>query len=573
MKRNNQSITHNLAQSEIVSVVLILGITISGISMITLYGMPTINDMKQNAQIDRVENEFALLDSKISATALGASSTQKLSLNVNSGSITAENNGSWIKVVHTDAKGNKNVLHNSSIGHIKYHNQDTRIYYQGGGVWRKQERGNATIVSPPEFHYQGKTLTLPIINVTNTMSTAGSQQTFSVSSYNTTRIASHSNPLRNGTVNVTVKSEVYMGWANYFNQRTQGKVIDIKSNKNIVKMKLDVPTAQNINNAIVAGDTDDLTVGNKGLVDSYNSSNGPYTVTKSDEGNIISSGTVTLQGSGEVKGNVTAQEDITLQNKQSTLDGDAESNEEVIDWQNDICNNIDGVVGSVDCHKNIKVPEYPVADNEIESMVSQVQGGKNDNNNIPCISGNQIRASTCTLTAGTYYFDSTQTFSNGGGPNSPQQLTLDTTSGDINIVLDGSLEVGKSGSIDYSGTNNVTFYITENLQVGNGGVIRSDANQDATKMIMKIKSGNKVKIQNPGTKVEGLVYAPGSIATIKGTGGGETKVFGSVIADKVKVTNQGKVHFDENLKDIVLSNAKDKVTYIHMTENKVRVDG
>ena len=85
------------------------------------------------------------------------------------------------------------------------------------------------MVSPPEFHYHGETLTLPLIRVTGEGSASGEPE-LSVRSVNeTARIYPTPNesspyPIEQGRVTVTVESEYYEGWKQYFEARTNGGI-------------------------------------------------------------------------------------------------------------------------------------------------------------------------------------------------------------------------------------------------------------------------------------------------------------------------------------------------------------
>ncbi len=62
--------------------------------------------------------------------------------------------------------GNRMTVFNESMGEVAYHGSDeTRLAYQGGGVWRANGDGTSVMVSPPEFHYRDATLTLPLVTV------------------------------------------------------------------------------------------------------------------------------------------------------------------------------------------------------------------------------------------------------------------------------------------------------------------------------------------------------------------------------------------------------------------------
>ena len=82
------------------------------------------------------------------------------------------------------------------------------------------------MVSPPEYHYRGETLTFPIVQLT----AEGERRSARGSGVVRRTDASEevfpnvSNPLENGTVVVEVRSDYYEGWYDFFSQRAEGDV-------------------------------------------------------------------------------------------------------------------------------------------------------------------------------------------------------------------------------------------------------------------------------------------------------------------------------------------------------------
>jgi hypothetical protein len=141
-----------------------------------------------------------------------------------------------VNISHLNHSGNGSTetIVNSTFGSVYYENGDTRIAYQGGGVWRGA--GNESrMLSPPEFHYRGSTLTFPIISVNGSGGAAGRTSAGIAVERRSTRVfpnaskpdygnASYQNPIDTGNVTVTVHSDHYVAWANYFEDRTSGAV-------------------------------------------------------------------------------------------------------------------------------------------------------------------------------------------------------------------------------------------------------------------------------------------------------------------------------------------------------------
>jgi hypothetical protein len=147
-----------------------------------------------------------------------------------------------------------------------YETDGVRIAYQGGGVWKKGE-GEAVMVSPPEFHYRGQTLTLPVVNVTGDDQVSGKvnvrQGGISQEYPNETFV----NPVpAEREVVVTVKSEYYRGWGTYFERRTDGNVSYDDANQTAA-ITLTVPIEESFDNAVATTDNNGINMSGNSQID------------------------------------------------------------------------------------------------------------------------------------------------------------------------------------------------------------------------------------------------------------------------------------------------------------------
>ncbi|WP_410765044.1 hypothetical protein [Haloferax sp. DFSO60] len=226
------------AQTSPIAVVLLLVITIAGTTTVITLGGQAIEETKQESRLSRAEHTMTLFDSRVAVSALGDAQTQKMSLGGSGGGQYVVNDDSgWIRVTHRNFSddGTDAVIYNETLGNIEYRDGDTTIAYEGGGVWRTQANGTS-MVSPPEFHYRGATLTLPIVRVGGSGAAAGNVNAEVKTTKQAQRIypnesttypslsSTYDNPVSNGTVSVTVHSAHYKGWASFFRSRTEGNV-------------------------------------------------------------------------------------------------------------------------------------------------------------------------------------------------------------------------------------------------------------------------------------------------------------------------------------------------------------
>ncbi len=238
------------AVSSNIGLVLLLALTIAGAGVVVAIGGTAFDDVQHRTSVDRAEHAMTLLDARAAVVGLGEGSTQTVRLGrTTSGDYAADDDTGWLRITHTNYTANETeTVYNASLGSVTYRTGGTTVAYQGGGVWRHQEDGTS-MVSPPEFHYRGTTLTLPVIRVRSTDAATGETTATVRRDGQLTRvypeesgtdvdgvgapydvenadgsIRQYDNPVRNGTVSVTVHSEYYRGWADYFRSRTTGTV-------------------------------------------------------------------------------------------------------------------------------------------------------------------------------------------------------------------------------------------------------------------------------------------------------------------------------------------------------------
>ncbi|CAG1006450.1 MAG: hypothetical protein OIN86_08645 [Candidatus Methanoperedens sp.] len=216
-------ITSEKAEAEVIGHIIILSITILGIGMITLFGVPAIYTLEDMANSKNVEQAFTVLDSRASRVTLGDSPLQITNIELGGGTLTVEpnssNNSGYIFVNSSDFN------FTIPMGRIKYTLGDRIVSYEGGGVWALYPGGGTVMLSPPEFHYNGWTLTLPVINVSGNASVGGKgtavvsvKKMATIIQYPNASIAGRTNPVNgsnNGIVNVNITSDYYKSWADY----------------------------------------------------------------------------------------------------------------------------------------------------------------------------------------------------------------------------------------------------------------------------------------------------------------------------------------------------------------------
>ncbi len=240
--------------STVVGTVIIIVVVFASVLVIAGLGSAALSDTQHESALDRAEHTMTLLDSRTAMVALGNSDTQTLSFGQDGGTVETRPDEGRLVIDHINyTTGETETIYKEDLGSVVYSNGDTLIAYQGGGVWRLDGAGDAQMLSPPEFHYRGATLTLPVVRIAGDQESATSpltrvsdigeaqliypnattgSQNGTGAPYDVTE-APYDNPIRNGTVAIRIQSPYYKGWAEYARQRTTADVTVNDSNETV----------------------------------------------------------------------------------------------------------------------------------------------------------------------------------------------------------------------------------------------------------------------------------------------------------------------------------------------------
>ena len=177
---------------------------------------PQIGSLSENSAIELAKIQMSMLDYSASKSSLGESPSQKVKLNLFGGTLTVDSDGNWLEIIAVRPNDSE-IIYNDTIGRVIYTKGSTVIGYEGGGIWTEN-----TVLSPPEFHYVGNTLTLPIIKIVNNYSVSGYTVEFPIIYEGAT--IHYPNETRNFInpvieayyIEIKLKSDFYKAWAKYF---------------------------------------------------------------------------------------------------------------------------------------------------------------------------------------------------------------------------------------------------------------------------------------------------------------------------------------------------------------------
>ncbi|WP_424357870.1 DUF7289 family protein [Methanocella sp. MCL-LM] len=236
IQKNSMKLDDN-GLTEMFGYILLIGIVVAGLSIIILMTMPTVNSSKDTAQFNHIEQAFTTADSRISKARFSTSIYQETPFQLNDGKIIIDGSdaNSWIEV-YRDSDDPANLISHTTLGTIKCVTDQGEVAYQGGGVWEKYPDGGSIMISPPDFGYNGETLTLPIMSLKGSESltaSSGNKVQIGVRSdpagftqiyprYNADPALDYSNPVDQGRdIIIKIKSDYAVAWRDFIRERTK----------------------------------------------------------------------------------------------------------------------------------------------------------------------------------------------------------------------------------------------------------------------------------------------------------------------------------------------------------------
>lgn len=572
--------TRDRGQSETIGVVLLLAITVLGVVTVVTVGEQTLHDGERSVRVEQAEQSMTQLDTRASDVALGHDGSEvgqvDFGLPDGAGHLgTVE--GSWMRVslINATTGADDAVIANRSLGTVRYDEGGTSVAYEGGGVWRADEAG-ATMVSRPEFHFRGDTLTVPVVSIDGERSLNGRVRVTADGPPDRrfpNRSAGLGNRLPDTKLQVTVRSEYYRAWGRFFERSTNGIVRYDHAAETVTVTYLSVPTSFGLESGIIAtsGAGEVRLGGNSIYIDSYNSSRGTgrYVDTQSANGSVTAAGDVVATGSSNVQGNVRSGDVVDLSGT-TDISG-------TVYWTSDYQQDGASVNGGDEQIDGVASLE-PI-DGYVENTVSEARQ-TNNNTEVSAISGNELTGSG-TLPAGTYYLENMTI-----GPG--DTLNVDTSGGDVTIAVEDTVTVAGKGTqsskaarINVTGNGTATVFVRGDdpvdFEMGKNGQVDVPDERSGQFRVYGTRDFDAeiTSDQSPAElRFEGVVYAP---AGYTGSGSvviGQAKLFGAIVTGDLTVKQGAEIHYDTGLADerFPRSPTLSRVEFLHVTVHPVRVE-
>lgn len=564
-------------QSEMIGVVLLIGITVIGAVSLVAFGSGMISETEHQMEVDSAQHSMGQLAGQSNEVAIDDTSSKSAGLPDSTGSgesKVVEDGWIHVEVVDTTNDSTRKEITEDPVplGAIVYENDGAEIAYQGGGLW-KTDGNDSEVVSPPEYHYRGETLTFPIIQVT------GEDGNESVSDDVTIRTdgpteqvypnaeEGWTNPVEDGLVNVTVQSDYYEAWGQFFETRTDGTPHYDHENETVTtSLIVERGEEQTVEAGIMAGGTGtELQIDNQAYVSSYNSTENPPNEA-TENATIMVGGDLILRGSGagetEVRGDVEVGGDADLQqhahiygNLSYSGSKSTHNHAEVHGWS--------APNGSVD--------EPEPVDWKIDDKSQEFEGEENNSNETveSYLDDGEFRcdSGTCTIPDGQYWFESMEV--TGG------DLELDNSDGPIEIYVADDTSFHGDVTVE-SDDHRVSFYTEEHLEFADDVEVTVPGYRSGT-LWFYMHSESNVEFGNDAY-FTGVIYGPGT-ANNDGTtirADNHASIHGALAGDADQFDNHVDLYYDEALAeeqaiDDTRTQYIPSVTFVHITVNSVEV--
>lgn len=528
------------AASEVVGHVIILGLTITGIALIMLVGVPSIHNMQDMINVRNAEQTFTVLDSRTSKVALGESIQQLMNINLGGGTVTVvPNSSSTPSYMLFEMKNATTTMVNINIsmGKIIYRLGDREIAYEGGGVWSKYPEGSV-MLSPPEFNYNGITITLPVVSIYGNSSISGNgaasvqiEKNSDGTTLYPTSNPDYTNPisLNITETTLTIKSEYYDAWGEYFRSINLVHVDESEVNKTVIVTLENLPVVTNFSYGALASETIEL--GNNAETDSYNSSKGNYLISRSDNGSIR------------------ATQKIQFPNSKATVWGSAMTGGVITgkgEIKKDAYAQSFGSVTVPAGRKHGPVSGFSLGNtyNLVQRKINEYKAA-NDNTVSGCaeLVGTQLNvASGCTISGGKNYYLTKFDIQNN------KILIFNTSAGEINIGVDAPVNLNTGANITLTGstTNPVRLYLNKNIEFGNNIKLNHPTYNDTAALFQVISSSHQEIEFGTGSEFCGFIWAPE--AEIEN--GNNAELFGAIVGREFEIGTGPTMHYDEALQNL-----------------------
>lgn len=162
-----------------------------------------------------------------------------------------------------------------------------------------------------------------------------------------------------------------------------------------------------------------------------------------------------------------------------------------------------------------------------------------------------------TIDDGTYWSD--------GEYETENNITFDTSTGNVTAVIDGELDI--SNDVDITGSGSVTLYVYGSVDTAGGTQINTGGGADQLSVLVHSDADDVDLTGN--VQFTGVMYAPGAEIDLNG----KTDLKGAIVGDEVDVNGDpNDVRGAEELEGYRIAGGDRTLTYLHVSENPIEVE-
>jgi len=594
------------AATPVVGLVLMLGIVVTGASIAYVAGMDAKASVQDASQVDSAETSLQAAGATFSSLAHdGGDATGTVEFGASTGDVDVEADGQ----LRVRLNGRAACTAETDLGTVVTEGDSgVEVAYQAGGVFRQSQSGT-TIVQSPRLDYRTesmngrpiRTVSFPVTNVSGNVQGTGAvvaTATASTDGFQDDLCLTDSAPedfdyVREITITIE-GSDYYEAWHRYFEQEfgavatytvddaTRTASVTAPLGAGVRPDQFDLERFEIYAGIFATASNGELLLQTQhASIDSYDATGGPWggsEPTYADDGTVFTRGDVAVLANGAtISGNVYAEGAANLSEScgsggEYCVDGDVYVNNSTPTGpgtallpgdESERAERISGTWGN-----GTGLPSIPAMDATIDDTVDGASTW-NTNDDTSTVSGEQIQyaAGSATLDSGVYYLTDLTV-------PAGHTLELDTTDGDVVLVLEGDVTLENDATVTVRGDGRVNAYIGEDadegdqLSVGEGVTVQAVEGGDRTyrsgAFVLACKAGCSATFadapsSNP-TTFTGVLYGPGDESD-DGTVslGKRVDVWGALVAGTVTFQQQAEFHFDESLRNSVADDDGDGV--------------
>ncbi|MBV0924602.1 hypothetical protein KTS45_10370 [Halomicroarcula limicola] len=153
--------------SNVLAVVLLIGITTVGVVVVLVAGWATISDVNQDANTEIAEESLLKIDSVFQQSS-GGNASFDIPDEVD-GKVSVSHDPTYNLTLNENATCSSGARDLSSI---RYEESGKNVGYEGGGVWRLTEAGT-TMSSPPDVTYENGSLSVAFVDINGQITSSG----------------------------------------------------------------------------------------------------------------------------------------------------------------------------------------------------------------------------------------------------------------------------------------------------------------------------------------------------------------------------------------------------------------